>query len=106
MRIGQLRDPVQVQVLTATEDATGAPVPGAWGDVERVWGRIEEQAGTEPDDGAANAGRLVHTVTLRAQVSLTTKHRLLIGSRAFNIVSVGRMDNQSRAVRVRCVEEV
>lgn len=110
MRAGSLRHVVTVQAVTETRSATGDPTP-TWATVSgglHCWAEIAAVGGQERMAADTLASEATHTVTMRYRpdLTLTTKHRLLWGSRVLNV----RRVDDSRIYRgertLLCTEEV
>lgn len=109
--IGRLRHRLTIQVNTPSYASTGttdswAAVSDAYSDGGVVWGRIDRLRGYEAVEARQVNSRTTHRVTIRYNSSLTPKHRLLFGSRAFYVTGVVDIDERNAVQVVDCWEEV
>ena len=105
MRIGSLRNRIIVQSATETRDAEGGVIR-AWAKVREVWGSIETTGGLEVEEADRMAARAMIGVVIRFFAGLTTRHRVVMGARTFNIRAVDDVDNRHREMRLTCVEVI
>lgn len=103
MRAGRLRAKMTVQAATESKDARGS-VSQSWGTVGYAWADIAPQSGTEQTSAAQREGSLTSVVRMRYYSGLTPKHRLLYGSRTFDILSVADPDGRRRDMDVTVIE--
>lgn len=103
VQTGRLRHRVTIQRLTRTEPGDGT-VTVDWTPLETVWASIEPLRGRELIEAQAFGARTTHRVRMREYDGLTSKDRLLFGSRSFEIDSV--MDYQERGAEfeLMCTE--
>lgn len=90
MRIADLRNRVVVQSTSVTLDASGAP-EDTWSAVGTRWAQVEPLTGREAFEARSLHSDVDHRITMRYDATVgaaTPKHRLLWGSRAFDILSV------------------
>lgn len=87
IRSGKLRHEIQIQDNTQGDDSAGG-LPDSWATVATVWGNIDRVE----EDEKLNAGMLqnviTHKVVIRFYDGLTVSHRLLFGTRVFEIISI------------------
>jgi len=104
--VGHLRTrfDVQVPVITAGDYNVGTPT--SWTSVKTVWGAVSYARGRELTESGRVEGRLPATITLRydADLGLTTRHRLVDGSRVFHVKSVGNRYEGNRYFDVEAEE--
>lgn len=103
--IGPMRNRLAIQSRTTTKDSYGAAVE-SWSTAATVWGRIEPLSGRELWQAQQVRPDVSHKVTLRAYAGLTPRHRLLFGSRVFEISSVLNIDERGRFMVCVCIEKV
>ncbi len=107
MRAGKLRDRVVIQANVAAADQAdqyGEVVP-QWSNVATVWAKVEEVGGRENWQADQVRPDRTITVTMRYYAGLTSKHRLLFGSRILNVGSVVNPDGKRREHLLSCTEE-
>jgi len=86
MSPGQLDKRVSIQAIddTSPKSASGQPQK-VWVTEATRWARIKTAQGRELYRGQQVGASLTHEVTMRYYEGLTTAHRLLYGSRVFDI---------------------
>ena len=87
MNAGRLRDKLSIQASTETRDAHGQGIL-TWATIATVWGRIEPLRGRELFQAQQVESRVDTRITIRRYAGLTANHRILFGSRIFELVSV------------------
>lgn len=105
MKAGKLRQRVEIQARTTTQDSFGAPVP-SWATVATVWANVLDQGSRELWQAQQVRPDLTTLVTIRYYAGLTPRHRIKYGSRILNIDSVANPDGQKREHSLMCKEEV
>jgi len=95
---GRLRQKITIQYRADGQDATGAP-NGAWTELASVFAAIEPISGREwLASGVVNAD-ITNKITIRygSEVAAATPaHRVLFGTRIFNIVAIRNIDEANR----------
>jgi len=94
----------QVQEKTATPDGRGGSSL-AWATVFRITGKMKALKGYEMLRGRALTDKITHRVETWYDSRLTTAHRLLFGSREFNIRFIENVNERNIKVLLS-VEEV
>ena len=97
-----------VQSRSGEKDAHGHTIP-AFVDEGRRWCELQEASGRELYRAQRVEPTVSAVITLREQFAgLTPKHRIVIGERAFNIVSVLGQDDRTpqRGQMCACTEVV
>lgn len=103
---GELRHRVAIQAKASTYDSRGQN-SASWSTSTTVWAQIETLTGKELEQARKNYADATHRVTMRylSAATLTTKNRLLFGSRALNIGSINKVDQVSESLIVICGED-
>lgn len=73
-----------IQAVTQTADGQGGWTE-TWATVATVWASIEPVKGWEKMQAAQMETPVTHNVTMRYRSGVTTKHRILYGTRIFDI---------------------
>lgn len=106
---GTLAHVMTIQALTVIDNDDGT--------VTRTWdtadaddpirrANIEPLRGREYLEAQQMKAGVTHRVTIRPWNGLTPRHRLLFGTRIFNIVSVLNMGECDLVMQIMCQEEV
>lgn len=105
MRAGTLRHRITIQSATEAKDAAYQTI--------RTWSAwlSNEPAEVLETDGAETVRRLqvtagsTHVVRIRYRSGVTTRHRILWGSRVLGIVNARDLDGRRRELWISCLEE-
>lgn len=105
LRAGKLRHRVSIQAVTHVQDSYGDALQ-TWTTVATRWASIEPAGGRETYEADQQRPDVSGLVTMRPYAGLTTRHRLLFGSRVLNVESVIGVDEVSEEMRITYREEV
>jgi len=94
---------VAIQSVTQTTDGQGG-VTEAWATASTVWCEISPINGYERIEAMKMASPVTHKVTMRYYAGITTKHRLLYGSRVLHIKEIINKDESDTIHILKCVE--
>lgn len=100
---GKLRHRVAIQSLADVVTASGA-FSETWTTVAPVWASVEHVRGRETLRGHVIVGDATHMITMRYRAGVTRKHRILFGSRVFDIVDVADPEALNVDLIVQAVE--
>ena len=103
MRAGKLRHPVTIQTAAETQDAFGEATQ-VWSSAITCWASIEPLSGRELLQGDQIIAECSHRVRLRHDTNVTTKARLLFGSRVLEIVSASDRAEKGAEMELLCKE--
>lgn len=100
---GKLRHQIEIQDNTQGSDSAGG-LPDSWATVATVWAKIDRVSETEKLNAGMLQNVITHKITIRKYDGLTVSHRILFGSRIFEIVSIE--DAMERGYRqiIQCLE--
>lgn len=101
---GSMNKRVQVQSVTETRDAAGG-VTQTWSTDRTVWAAISPLTGREYLNAQQVQSSVTAKVVMRYFAGLTPKHRLLFGSRVFEIAAVINPDEANEMYELMCVEQ-
>lgn len=104
MRAGKMRHRVNIQASTESRDAHGG-VTQTWATAVTRWASIDTEKVNEREAGGKTDAIASHVLVLRDYPSLTEQHRILYGTRVFNIVEIIRPREVSHEMRVRAMEQ-
>ena len=100
---GMLRHEINIQSVTQTPDGSGGQSE-VFSTVDTIWASIGRVIETEE----LNAGMLqnvtTHTIKIRFFSGLTVSHRILFGTRAFEIISIENIDERNIVQVLQCLE--
>ena len=105
MRIGNMRSRVTIQTLGGSTDAGGGQAT-SWSELDVVWAHIRPLSGREILMANAQVGVVTHEIRIRYRTDVTTAHRILLGSRAFNIKAVLNPNDNDKMLLLKCEEGV
>lgn len=103
---GELDKRVTLMAPKTVADSYGDP-SNTFVSLGEVWARIRTKPGTEFWQGEQAIGKTLHELTVWHAPygsQLTTKHRVMIGLRVLEILSVENIDEQDEFTRLLCVE--
>lgn len=69
-----------------------------------VWAEVKPMRAFEINQHAHTVGKVSHRVRIRAGLTVTTKHRVLYGSRVLAVVGVMQPDERGRFMELLCNE--
>ena len=107
IRAGRLRFAVTIQVTTDSTNSLGEPVE-SWATMTggSVQADIEPISGREFQAVQMIAAETTHKVTIRYLSGVTPKHRVLYGSRVFDILAVRDVEERGRVMELLCRERL
>jgi len=103
MRLGPLRQRVNIQARSATVDAFGQESE-TWATVATVWASVEPLSGRELLTAQQVQGETTHRVRMRYQAGVTTSTRLLFNLRPFDVRSVINKNEAGVSLELLCTE--
>ncbi len=103
MDIGRLYNPVTIQESTETQSASGEPTQ-AWVKKYDVWSSVQQMSGQELFQADQVTPGATHKVKMRHCEGITTKMRVLFGTRELYIVSVNNVDERDTMLILICKE--
>lgn len=102
---GELRHRVTVQQATDTRDAYGEPDP-TWSTYKERSAKISPMNGSRFFAGKQFDTDITHEIVLRHTAGITTKMRVLFGTRVFEIDSVINPQERNRWTVLMCREAI
>ena len=106
MRIGNMRSRITIQTLGGSTDAGGGQTT-TWSALDTpIWAHIRPLSGREIQMANAQVGVVTHEIRIRYRTDVTTAHRILLGSRTFNIKVVLNPDDNNQMLLLKCEEGV
>jgi SPP1 family predicted phage head-tail adaptor len=103
MQIGELREHLELQAATVTQDGTGGDVT-TWTKVCNLWGKVSGLGGAELMAARQVSATTSLEVVIRFYPGLTGRYRLVWGERILNIDSVTDREGTRRWMWVQCTE--
>lgn len=104
MRAGKLRQLIDIEQYSETQDGTGDPVKGWTTFVSAVPASIEPMSGRETFTSQQVLSSTTHAVRTRYFAGVTSKMRVKFGVRYFRINDVRNVDERGRELDLQCVE--
>lgn len=105
MKIGDLRHRIELQSYIDTTDVYGKPVR-TWSTYATVWAQITPVSSNEQINGLQLNSNASHGVLIRYRPDVQPNHRILFGTRIFNIQGVRNLDEMKIATALVCLEPV
>lgn len=104
---GQFRHRIQLQRLTDPPErsATGEPLK-SYAIFGTEWAAFRTLAGVERLAGQQVNALQTHEITIHYRSDVTPEHRILSGTRVFDIKDVRNVDEANIELRMRCTEVV
>jgi SPP1 family predicted phage head-tail adaptor len=102
-RTGEMRHRITIQATTPTRTAKGAVVD-SWSTAWTRWAKIEPLSGNELEIASKVSAEVTHEVTFRYLSGMTAEHRIVYGSRTFNVLSVRNEQERDRRTVCMCTE--
>lgn len=103
VKVGRMDRRVTLQDRSVSPSSFGEPVP-AWVDVAELWAAIEPLGSSEIWRAQAAESDATHRVTIRYRAGVTSRMRLIYGSRTFEIDSVANEGEKDRVLTLVCRE--
>jgi len=104
MRAGSLRHQIDLQSVTNAANGYGEQTE-TWATYDTVWASIEPVSAKEIISADQQVGVATHKIRIRYRV-VDVKHRVLFGSRVFEITSVINFHERSIFLDLLCNEAV
>lgn len=98
-----MREQVTIQQVSETSDGGGG-YTSAWSTLATVWARIQATSGTEPDKADQLQPSIKFIVTTWYRSDVTTKMRIVWGSRTLRIYAI-LPDEKQQTMNLECEEQ-
>jgi len=107
MRAGRLRHRVSVRSRSQSQNSYGEP-SNTFSEVTEgsVWASIEPISSAEENRSGGRDEIITHKVTMRYLASITSTHRVIFGSRVFDIVNVTNHEEKNERLELLCRERI
>ena len=105
MQAGKLRHRIEIQSPQEVRDTNGE-VANVWVSTAKVWAAVEPLSGRELWQAQQIQSEATIRVRLRFLSGLTTKHRILSGSRLLDVKAVINRDERNEELELLCSESV
>lgn len=103
MRAGELRKRFTIQTADEQQSPTG-DISLAWRNESKVWGKLEPVSGGESITAEQRIADTNFLITIRYWETISTRKRLKLGDRFFEIQSVLNVDERNRQMTLGCKE--
>jgi SPP1 family predicted phage head-tail adaptor len=100
---GRLRHRLTLEAPVDTPDDAGGVVR-SYATAATVWAAIAPLIPRAAVDADGLAATLTHRITIRAGVSVTTRHRFVLGTRVLRILTVRDPDESGRFLEIAAEE--
>lgn len=108
MKAGDLRHTISMQTQTDITDGMGG-FTTSWANVSGM-GSVRAAIWPLKSNESLDAMKIEHVIThkirIRYRSGVTTKHRILFGSRTFNVISILNPDERNIMLEMLCEEQV
>jgi SPP1 family predicted phage head-tail adaptor len=98
-----MRERITIQVIAQTADGQGG-YSDAWSTFATLWAKIEQVSGKEAYQAMQIESPAVYKMTIRYIAGVTTKHRVLFGTRTFNINRVNNINEADEYIELYATE--
>lgn len=105
MRAARFRTKITLQSRVETSDAMNEVVI-TYKDFKTVYASIKPLAGKEFTAAQLPQAEISHEIEIRWIPGVTTKHRIALGARFFDIVSVANLFERGRTLKMQCLERL
>jgi len=108
LRAGNLRHRIAIQTETSVSDGMGG-FTLSWANVENmgsVPAAIWPLSAKENLDAMKLEQQITHKIRIRYQSGITSKNRIVFGSRTFNIISILNYEERNRSFDLLCLEDI
>lgn len=99
MRAGPLRNKITIQSVTETSDGMGG-FTEAWATYTTAYAEIKPVKGEEALEHKKLEHGLVHRIWIRYQPGITTKMRIVWGSRTMKIIGLRNPDERNKMLEI------
>lgn len=99
----KMRQKISIQTNTQTTDGQGG-FTESWATDATVWASIEPAKAYEKFQAAQMDTPITHNIMIRYRSGVTTKKRLLYGSRVFDIKEVINIDEANAFLKIIAIE--
>ncbi len=103
LRAGELRNLISLQSYAETRSASGHATQ-TWSTYVSVWSRFRTLSGNERIAAQQASTVLTHEITIRHGVDVQPGHRIVWGTRTFDIKDVRNVDELNVETRMLCTE--
>jgi SPP1 family predicted phage head-tail adaptor len=103
MNIGKLRHQVYLQSSTATANEFGENIP-TWSTYATVWAEIKPLQGRELENAQQISEKCDYEVFIRYNSSVLATHRIVYGTRTFEINAVLNLEERNEILKLICTE--
>lgn len=105
IKCGEFRHSIAIQAATEIAGPLGEPAQ-TWATAITVRGSIAPLRGSEKVQGDQVTAEATHMVKMRYNSTVTPAHRLLFGSRIFDINHIANIDELNKLLEITCTEAV
>lgn len=103
---GLLRHRVEIQRSVEVQDGFGTPIP-SWSSLhENVKANVEPMSGQELFQARQLYAEVTHRIRARYHSGITAKHRILWGTRVFDILAVLNLEERNLVLEIMAKEIV
>ena len=86
-KVGAMRERITIQVVSETQSSTGYPAQ-SWGTYATRWASVKNTGGGEDEESGQKTATRGTVFTIRYDISVTEKHRILYRSNLYDIKAI------------------
>ncbi|WP_169331897.1 phage head closure protein [Zavarzinella formosa] len=101
---GKMDKRVAIQSVTRVSDGQGG-FTDSWATDATVWANVNPTKGWEKFQAQQTQTPVTHKITIRYRSGITTKQRVLFGSRVFNIKEALNPDEANAFLELQAIEQ-
>ena len=94
---------ITIQAITEASDGAGG-FTASWADFTQAWCSIRPLKGYERFQAGQKETPVTHKIKMRYQAGITTKHRILYGTRVFNIKEILNVEERNITLEILALE--
>ncbi len=100
----KMKHRISLQAVSQVSDSQGG-FTESWATFATVWASIRPAKGFEKFQAAQLQTPVTHKITIRYRPDVTTKHRLLFGTRVFGIKEALNRDEAKQYLDIQAIEQ-
>lgn len=103
--VGEMSKRITIQAISQASDGQGG-FADSWATYLQSWAKMEQLSQREAYYAQQMESPAQYRFTMRYRAGITTKHRILYGSRTFNITRVNNINEEDALIELLATEGV